>query len=755
MSIEVSPVEFADFSGGITDNTSDGPGNKYEKAENLVITKNKKLRLCPGAQILSLSTGDAVYSIPTQERVNALIDFENTLFHTALTQVSYTGSSSNSNLLGPTSNNGFNVGAETDKTSWAVWNKHLILTNSGFPNIVKVYKDSSGTWRLVQAGMPALANAPTCTPTAGANTYIYAFLYYRTYTVGENTFEDFGPVTEVTVSSAAAPNSNQIAISNIPIVSNSSTGNYDTSAMKVKIYRTINGGTTFYYVGEVTNGTTTYNDTSADTTIDDNVTIYTTGDIIENDGPPKAKYVHVADNICWYGHVKEGSIVSPNKIRQSIQNDPDSCPETFYDELEDEITGLSSVQGTLIAFCKKSIYRVEGFFDELGRGQITHTRIHDSIGCISNNSIVQAQNQLFFAGTDGFYYTNGYDVVKISEDLSATYKTLILEDQQKLNIYGAFDAINDRIWWAVQQSPASDDNDSIFVLHLNFLGQSGGSFTTMGNSDSFAPSSLSFFRNQMIRGDSNGYLFEHSDDYTTYPKVNILVTPTSWDVETIMYDFRSNHFSGGTAARKWGSWMVVNLENESNIRLQITSDNDKGRLIQDLALMVYTDSIEWGEQLIAWGNSTTEWGQGEGMIQQKKRFVADGLRFGFKQIRMSNGYGIIMASDDYGLATVSNSASTATLVNAATYDWDTYAVDYYLTFSDDTYTTRFPVTQRTSADVLTFLDIEDSAPNTNVGWHLSGYKKGEVFHLHSYVIFFAPLSMSQRPMRSSDLGENV
>lgn len=754
MAIEQRALEFNNFSGGITDNIIDGPINEYEKAENLVLTKDAKLKLAPGSEII----GSATYQIPDgAQRVCYLTEHDSTLFHTSLTSISYTGTSSNTNLLGPTSNDGFDVGASTNKVSGAKWNNHLYLTNDGFPNVTKIYKDSSSNWQLRTAGLPALASSPTVTKGAsGSGTYIYSFVYYYTYTVNDSTFEDYGATTEVTITSAAAPNSNTVAITSIPAISNSTTLNYDTSNIKVRIYRTEDGGTVSYYVGEVTNGTTTYNDSSSDATISANDTLYTTGDIVDNDAPPKCKYLHVANNILWYAHVKEGSYVYPNKIRQSIAGDPDSCPTLFFAEVEDIITGMNSIQDKPIVFCEGSIYRLEGLYDELGKGSITSYRISDTIGCISNNSIVQAGNRLYFAGNDGFYWTDGYKIGKLTNHLNTTYSSLLSDAQAKLNIYGAFDKINNSIWWAVQSDSSSQDNDAVFILDLSFGNDAKGVFTTLGNSNSFKPTALTYFGSQIIRGDTRGYLLKHDNTYKTNPKINESDVPSNWTTETILYDYRSIYTSfGTTAVRKWVPWITVDLMNESNISVQITSDNDRSRDVENLQLLNYNDNIAWGDPTVIWGTTVCTWGV-SGLIEQKKRFPQGTLRCNYKQIRMSNGYHILQNSDDYGTATVANGSGTgtATLDDTVNYDWNADSVDYKISFSNDSYATEFPITART-ADVVTFLDIEDSAPTGSQSWVIKGYKKGEVFHLLSYTLAYGIISRSQRPFAASDLLENA
>lgn len=750
--INLKSVDVGDFSGGITDNFIDGPGNKSEKLDNLYIDKNKKLILRPGSDVIGANT----FQIPTgSERVNALIVHDSTLFHTALTQVSYTnGTTSNLNLTGPSGNTAFDIGPETAKTSFAIWNHHLIVTNDSFPKIPKIYKDTGGVWRLVTAGLPALATSPTVTAGAsGSNSYQYAFYYFREYTVGSVTFADSGTTTIVPLTSASAPNTNTVAITAIPVVSNGSTGNYDTANIKVEIYRTINNGTVFYFVGEITNGTTTYSDSTSDTVLQTNPILYTTGGVVDNDEPPKAKYVHVVNDVCWYGHVSEDGEVATNKYRQSLKFDPDSCPADFFDELEDEITGLSSVQGVLIVGCKNSIYRVDGFFDELGKGGMSHTRISDSVGVVSNNSFVQAQGLLFFAGTDGFYYTDGYNVTKLTRDLNVTYKTLIQADQQKKNIYGTLDKINNLIWWAVESNTSNLDNDSVYVLDLNWPLESA-SFTTLSGGLSFRPTSLCYFNNQILRGDTRGYILYHDPLLRTDPKIDESSVPTLWATQAIMYDYRSQVSSlGSPSMRKWVPWITVEIFNDSNLSLQIISDNDRGKFVSNLSELKYLGNFVWGDPLIVWGNSTCVWGKTE-IIEEKKRFPAGSMRCNYKQIRMQNSYTIVQRSDDYGQATVDGTGNTATLVNTTDYDWDAGSVDYYIYFSNDSYATGYLITDR-AADVITFRDIGGIAPTGTYKWEIKGYKKGEFFHLISYSIFYAPLSMSQKPGSVSESNANA
>ena len=210
-------------------------------------------------------------------------------------------------LQGPTGNDVMTQGDVNSDVCWSRWNNHLYITNSDYAPLSKIYIDENGDKQIRTAGMPALVSTPSYVATPGAESYIYAFVYFYEYKIGTVTFQDYGPVTQLLVDSVDAPDSNTITINAIPVVSNGANYNYDTTNMKVKIYRTQTGGGTFYYLDEVSNGTTSYVDSTADSVIANNSLLYTEGGVLDNDPPPLSKVMHVADGYGWYGHIKSGT----------------------------------------------------------------------------------------------------------------------------------------------------------------------------------------------------------------------------------------------------------------------------------------------------------------------------------------------------------------------------------------------------------------------------------------------------------------
>lgn len=594
---------------------------------------------------------------------------------------------------------------------------------------------------------------PTITPTAGANTWLYQFHYSYEYNVGNRIFLDFGPTSDTFTVASATTN---VAITTIPVLANGAANNWDTATIKIQIYRTKNNGTVFYKVGEVTNGTTTFSDTTSDAAIDTEETIYTTGGVVDNDPPLPAKYVHVVNGYGYWGAVKEGSQEYLNRVYQSIQDDPDSVPATFFIELEDDITGISSVNTLPVVFTKKWAYRLEGTIDELGRGDIIATRIVDGVGCISNQSIVQTTSGLFYAGIDGFYYTDGYRVLKISNEWNNTYASITNTSAKQKRIVGVFEQKNQRIYWTAQREDTSSDNDSILVLDLRFGVRPDSCFTTWSNGDTFAPTSLVFFNGELVRSDRRGYLLKHQDTLDTDPEISVTTSPTVWASKTIIWDYISTATDfGSSQIRKFVNRIVLQAKNVTNTSIQIKSFNDDNRRSADLKIIRYRNDIVWGDPDVEWGDADIVWGW-EGIIEANRRFPAQGLRCSYKQIQITNAYSIIKNSDTKGPASIDATAKTVTLLTAGRI-WPTYAVGYYISFAADGYVNDYLITARNSDTVITYMDaLGTSATAANSEWVIRGYVKGEKLHLLKYVYQFVPMTDSQEPFPgTSYLGGNA
>lgn len=750
-----SPFEVSDFRGGITDDIYNQDYKTCAECDNFVITSDAKLKSRPGSVTDTTSALNGV--IPDGNvRIGAMINYGNSsnLLINSSDKFFYRNPVAYTTIQGPTGNEVFSVNTFTQSVSYSQWNRHVYLTSDEYPRPMKIYKDSGGTFRVRTSGLPALASDPTVTAGgAGANTYVYAFHYHYTYTAGPQEFQDFGATTLVGLSSAAAPDINPVAITNIPVISNGVTDNWDTSTIKVFIYRTITGGTTFYKIGEVTNGTTSFNDNFADSAIQTNLVLYTDDGTLDFDPAPVSKFVHVVNSTGYYGSIKDGSDEFPFRIRQSVPGDPDSCPLDLYKDLEDDLMGISSIKSIPIAFCKRHVYRLENNFDQYGRGDINAVRISDTAGCVSHLSIVQAENYCFWAGNDGFYATDGYQVKKISDGINARYKSILANISQKTRIYGKFDELERRVLWGIQQDSGSLDNDSLIILDLRWGVTDNSTFTTWSG-EYFRPTALEFFNQKLYRGDTRGYVFIHDEQYQTDPRIDTLDTVDNWYESTIIWTYKTVNINfGSTFFRKMPTRILLTAGNIDNTSIQITAINDDNKLTRPLQIIRWRKVFTWGSDDFVWGSSDCVWNQ-TGLIEQWRRFPAKGLRLSYVQIIVSNAYSVVANSDDMGLGDFSNTGNTVSLVDSPPSIWPSQSIDYYVSHELDNYDAQYLVTARTSDSVLTLQNSGSSLPTGPYKWLLKGYRKSEPLLLLSYNIFWENTSQTQDTFETGDDGRN-
>lgn len=607
--------------------------------------------------------------------------------------------------------------------------------------------DANNSHNVLASHQSSAVYLPIITGTAGAATYIYTFIFRHLYQVNDVQFEVLGPLTQVTAANlnlAAGNNS----ITGIPVLTNGSTGCYDTANITVDIYRTADAGTVSYYVGRVTNGTTTYTDSLSDALLVLNNSIYTNGGELENDPPPPSKFLVVVNDQGFYLNVKEGTVNFPNRYRVSKPGNLDSAPESLFGDIEVELTGGGSINEFPIIYGRERIYRIEGTFDSTGRGAPKAVEVSKTKGCISNLGIVRIPEGHVFPGIDGFYFTDGYKVMPISTHLITTYKQIVATASQEKKIYGKYDSSQNRVYWGLQSDSGSGDSDAMFVLDLNFPLGPESVFTTFSNVNSWSPVAIEFFNGTFVIADKRGYVFKFDPNTTTDPKINVLAVPSTWNTSAIIWDFISFASSFGTTVlAKFVPSITLQAKNQTNVSIQIKSNNQDSGFFKPLKEIRYRENITWGDPNVIWDdpNFLYEWDV-EPIIKALRRFPAGSLRTFYKQIEITNSYTIVYASDNFSVGTVA-AAHTLTLADI-TLIFPTDIVDYFVSFSNDDYANQFLITTRNSATQLTFTDPNLLAPlGSSMKWQISGYRKNEQLNLLSYAIAWAPVRQNQDVFR--------
>jgi hypothetical protein len=654
--------------------------------------------------------------------------------------------------LGPAGNAAIPGASSASFITHSEWNKQVFIGGDFTGKVQRVFVDGSGVYQVRTAGLPILPSAPTVTVgTPGALSYVYTFIFAFIYQVDQQSFEDLGPTLLVEVDNSSDPGVSPNAISAIPALANSATTNYDLSDIKVQIYRTVGDGTNSYKVGEVANGTTTFTDNVSDLLLQENAQLYTNDGTLDYYPPPQAKYIHIVNNVGYYVNTTDEFGTHIYRVHLSVPGNPALVPQLTWVEVADETTGIGSVKGLPILLTKKAIHRLDGVFSGAGVGGANPVKIHGTAGCISGASVIEAENYMFWAGNDGFYGTDGYQVTKISDHLNTRYKAMLAAMPNTKRIHARYDEINRLVYFTVELNAATTENDSLWILDLKRPLNTQSVFTTWSG-NSFRPTAIEYFGGTLYRADNNGFVFKHDISVLSDPKVQTTVTAANWTQETIIWNYISRHFNfGGNFMRKFVSRILLQAQNAGNTTIQITAINDQGKKVRPLKLIRWRRNFTWGDPDFVWGNTDCIW-DAEGLIEQWRRMPANGLRLSYLQIQITNGLGVIANSDSDGLCTLNKSTKQVVLPGL----WPSDAVDYFLSFDADNYQRQFQVTAiNGSTDTVTVLDPTNRLPATgSYKWQLMGYKKNEPLSLIGYNLHWDMIDQNQNTFAAGDLGGN-
>jgi hypothetical protein len=586
----------------------------------------------------------------------------------------------------------------------------------------------------------------TITSAAGPHNHLYGLAYKYQYTVGNVTYIDRSPIHVLFAGSITA---GAVTVEDIPVLSNNTFGtseSWDTDNIKVEIYRTEDAGFILKSAWEVSNGTTTKNDDKPDEDL--GINAYTTGGQLDNDLPPPCKYLTVANDVAWYANVKEGSEENSFRVRHSIPFDPDACPQSFFIDVDEPITGISSIGIFPVVFTADKTYRLEGQVDATGRGFVRKRIIDDTVGCISNNGIVQVKDGLYFPAKDGFYFTNGLKLTKVTNHLNLSYEALA--DSSNANkIYGVHEPISERVFWAVTDSTTASENNRVWVLDTHWGRPNGeATFTTWSYGNNGFPTALEVIQGDLIRADNRGYTFRHTDDADNVdPVVDTGENPEDWTTKQVIWDYVSSAFTFGSEfQRKWVTRLLTTIKSLTNTSIQPFSINDDSGA-QKVIKEIRTRSVfEWGDPQFEWGDPDFVW-NAPATTNAIRRFPRKGLRCTYKQVQYTNSETIIYSSIDLGLITIDATALTATLISGNFPSTDLIGFELKLTNGD-----QFTIVGA-SSNVLTLEDPQTLLEDSNQdNWSIVGFRKDEQLNLEAYTVLYDFFGESNTAYRTGDDG---
>lgn len=712
---------FSDFSGGITDFRFNTSSNFASIMDNWEVLRDKSMQVRWGFGFWDIGAP----RIPTNERVNAILDVSDTLCFFSNGRVYYNDAGFQE-IIGPTGNKAFNLADTESQVDAIKYGDQYICVDDDYSFPQKLFKDQNGDLRVINAGLPTVISDPVVTPTIAAGTsYVYAFVYEYYYRVGTTLFLDLGTPRYVTSDNSSDLSASTNVISDYLELTNGVNRNYDEAGVKKRIYRTEDGGTTFYLVGTIDNNVTSYVDNTSDLDLVSGEVLYTQGGVKDNDLPPQCKYIAASNNIVYYGNIIESAETKPYRLRFSKIGDPDSVPDTFFEDFDSEITGLSSVDNKAIVFTDRETIALEGVLDDVGRGTVIRRSIGD-IGCVSNGSIVTTQDYIYWFSTAGIYRTNGVTYEKLTNHLDLTYQLLTENDDKKRKVYSAYDDISQRVYWCVNFG--SPDNNKYLVYDEINKG-----FITWSSGLDFSPTSLIWKDQEMVRADADGYVFLHNDSFFSDLVKSDTLAPADWWNKAIPYEWKHIAWTMGDSERvKWLNKVSFVGRPETNVYLEPRTFTEGNLDYLALAPVRFNPLIVWGEPEYQWGDPANRWNSID-YLNIAKRFHRRGKRATHLQLALASAYVTIQQSvantDSY--VSVDSVAKTVSMVNPGIYSFDTIYEGYDIIIDGKSYQI-----QSGSTTTLVVTDPDTTLVNGNYPYEIKGYPKQQRPQISDISVYF-------------------
>lgn len=182
---------------------------------------------------------------------------------------------------------------------------------------------------------------------------------------------------------------------------------------------------------------------------------YTNGGVASYDTLPQGPYYFDINNQVGYSANIVNNI---QRVYESVPGIPHSTPLTFFEDFDDEITGLTHFHDKEITTTQNKLWRIEGQRAADGSGRTYLRTISDEYGCIANQSIVVSNIGVFLWSNTGIIYTDGVSAQRVSEHLIERYNGWLKTVRQGQPIIGPrqlrgrYDELNRLVFWSLFDS---------------------------------------------------------------------------------------------------------------------------------------------------------------------------------------------------------------------------------------------------------------------------------------------------------------
>jgi len=725
-------ISITGFPKGITDKYEDGDYAAAQKLDNVNLRDNGKPETRDGSWIFN---SDAYRTVNELDAKLVLEYDDDTLFVAGGKVYLYDGSTF-AEKKGV--NTAIDVFPEADNDTFFSsfnWKDQFIATSEAISRPVNIFKDDTDGWKIITNGLPKLASDPSVSATGGAGevSYIAAFCHKYTYNINSVEYIMRGAVRQVQFDGPTGAVG--FNYTSIPELANGTDTHYELADIDIEVYRTIQNGIILYLDQTIDNGTTSVISTSSDTDIEANARIYTDGGVLDNDLPPKCKYVMQGQNYAYYmgteGDLSKGLEAKPNEVY--------GVPGANSFKIDREFTGGGIIFDNFFCFAKNKWYILNGHYSTQGAGSVVPRIISNTDGVLYNTSFVNTTFGAVAFGQNSFLFCNGTKVTPAS-NFNELYKDLVANSSASDPVVGTFDPINKRAYFSCKSKSETEQNETIYVFHEKLWGGGSGSFTTWSGKKYFSPRYIQWLdSNKLFRGEAGGWLLVHDEAYKYDPVYKDSSLPASWSKLAVREDIITAYLFGDSSVRKWGSKMLIRAKNRTNLSIQPSCSTDGSGNFKPMSKVDIRTQLTWGEAHVYWEETPNIYWEDSLDIQRMVNMPSGFARFTSRQLRFQKAMSIIyMPSQGYA-----NDVTVDASTGLVTFNGSVPAtlLEQYLLF--EPYNELYLIIQQQDTNVFRVSDPNSTLVSGTYAWIVKGYPLYQIFSPLEFIMYYVEYGESQ------------
>jgi hypothetical protein len=269
----------------------------------------------------------------------------------------------------------------------------------------------------------ALASSAAGGSLAAGQTYGYAIVY--AWTDAQGNVQRSAPSRFRSITLGGADNRVTGTVPTLSIT-NKFRGGADETRVVIEIYRTAQGGATYYFnqqIQNVANGAPlAFTDTVGDAVLTLRRVLYTTGGVVANTIPPSATVASTYRGSVVLGGTDDGSVYFSKPL--VIGDGPAFSGALTQSVFEGgQVTALADLYGSLVIAKADSLYRIGGDppADNGASSLTTPERISIDVGCTDVRSVVSTPEGVMMAGRTGIVLVDrGFGVQHVGKAVETT-----------------------------------------------------------------------------------------------------------------------------------------------------------------------------------------------------------------------------------------------------------------------------------------------------------------------------------------------